>query len=178
MAARSAVGSLAQSCNTNFLVTQANLERRWERLSNFRRIVVTGGAGFVGSNLAIWLKRRYSAAQVFAINNLKRRGSELNLPRLRAANVTFLHGDIRNSKDLQLDSHDIDLIVEFSAESSVLAGFGEAPDYLVNTNLIGSTVSSLRDGAARHSFSFRRAASILSRYSMSSPTGSRRLVSY
>lgn len=99
---------------------------------------MTGGAGFVGSNLGLWLKRHFPDAEVLALDNLKRRGSELNLPRLRAAGVTFLHGDIRNPEDLRLYSRPIDLIVECSAEPSVLAGYGESPDYLLNTNLIGT----------------------------------------
>ncbi len=120
-------------------------------LANFRHILVTGGAGFVGSNLGLWLKRHYPDAEVLAVDNLKRRGSETNLPRLRSGGVNFLHGDIRNPEDLRLDSHRIDLIVECSAEPSVLAGYAEAPDYLLNTNLIG-TVHCLelarRSGAA------------------------------
>ena len=51
------------------------------------RILVTGGAGFVGSSLAIALAERRPDAQVVAFDNLSRRGSELNLPRLRAAGV-------------------------------------------------------------------------------------------
>ncbi|HEX6543538.1 MAG TPA: NAD-dependent epimerase/dehydratase family protein [Ktedonobacterales bacterium] len=101
-------------------------------------ILVTGGAGFAGSNLAIWFKRQHPATRVIALDNLKRRGSETNLPRLREHGVEFLHGDIRNPEDLRLDGYGIDLILECSAEPSVLAGYGEAPDYLVNTNLLGT----------------------------------------
>ncbi|HEX5569791.1 MAG TPA: NAD-dependent epimerase/dehydratase family protein [Ktedonobacterales bacterium] len=107
-------------------------------MDHYRNILVTGGAGFVGSNLALWLKRQYSGANVIAIDNLKRRGSEANLPRLRAGGVEFLHGDVRNAEDLSLDDRHIDLILECSAEPSVLAGFGESPGYLLNTNLIGA----------------------------------------
>jgi CDP-paratose 2-epimerase len=103
-----------------------------------RNILVTGGAGFVGSNLALWIKKHYLEAQVTALDNLKRRGSEANLSRLRAGGVQFVHGDIRNSEDLRFSDRAVDLILECSAETSVLAGYGDAPDYVVNTNLVGT----------------------------------------
>ena len=64
------------------------------------RILVTGGAGFVGSSVALALKRSLPQAQVTAFDNLHRRGSELNLSRLREAGVAFAHGDIRSLADL------------------------------------------------------------------------------
>lgn len=100
------------------------------------RLLVTGGAGFVGSNLAIKLKERYPEMRVSALDNLKRRGSELNIPRLREAGIEFIHGDIRNKEDLP--SFELDLILECSAEPSVLAGYGGSPEYLLNTNLVGT----------------------------------------
>ena len=103
-----------------------------------RNILITGGAGFVGSNLAVWLKAHNPETSVTAADSLRRRGSEVNLPRLRERGIEFLHCDIRNAEDLRLDERKFDLILECSAEPSVLAGFGEAPDYLVNTNLVGT----------------------------------------
>jgi CDP-paratose 2-epimerase len=104
----------------------------------YHSVLITGGAGFVGSNLAVWLKSRYPQLRITAADNLKRRGSETNLPRLREAGIEFLHCDIRNPEDLRVDNRDLDLILECSAEPSVLAGYGEAPDYLINTNLVGT----------------------------------------
>lgn len=100
------------------------------------RLLVTGGAGFVGSNLAIKLKERHPEMRVSALDNLKRRGSELNIPRLREAGIEFIHGDVRNKEDLP--AFELDLILECSAEPSVLAGYGGSPDYLLNTNLVGT----------------------------------------
>jgi CDP-paratose 2-epimerase len=101
------------------------------------RVLVTGGAGFVGANLSIQLAERRPDWQFVAFDNLHRRGSELNVPRLREAGVTFVHGDIREPADLD-ESGQIDALVECSAEPSVLAGLDSGADYLVRTNLLGA----------------------------------------
>ncbi len=101
-------------------------------------ILVTGGAGFVGSNLSISLKKHHPDYDVWVLDNLKRRGSELNLPRLREHGVNFVHGDIRNREDLEGLGQKFTLIIEASAEPSVMAGVHGSPDYLINTNLLGT----------------------------------------
>jgi CDP-paratose 2-epimerase len=101
------------------------------------RILVTGGAGFVGGNLAIALAHRQADWEVTAFDNLKRRGSELNLSRLREAGIPFVHGDVRVASDL-LDLDPFDAIVECSAEPSALAGLDWGGDYVVHTNLLGA----------------------------------------
>jgi CDP-paratose 2-epimerase len=110
------------------------------------RILITGGAGFVGSNLAVLLAERHGS-EVVAFDNLHRRGSELALPRLRAGGVGFAHGDIRNPEDLD-GLPPADLVIECSAEPSVHAGYDGSPRYLLNTNLLG-TVNCL-DYARHH----------------------------
>lgn len=102
-----------------------------------RRILVTGGAGFIGANLAVALATRHPGYEVIALDNLYRRGSELNLARLKAAGVSFAHGDVRQLEDL-LAVGEVDALVECSAEPSVMAGVGGSPSVLVQTNLIGA----------------------------------------
>jgi len=104
---------------------------------NYKTILITGGAGFIGSNLAISFKEKYPKLKVIALDNLKRRGSEMNLPCLRENKIDFIHGDIRNPEDLALEEK-IDLLIECSAEPSVMAGFGKNPKYIINTNLAGT----------------------------------------
>jgi CDP-paratose 2-epimerase len=100
------------------------------------RVLITGGAGFVGSNLALMLAQT-RGWPVTAFDNLRRRGSELALARLRAGGVSFVHGDIRNPEDIDC-LPPADLLIECSAEPSVHAGQHGDARYLVNTNLIGT----------------------------------------
>jgi CDP-paratose 2-epimerase len=102
-----------------------------------KRVLITGGAGFVGANVALAFASTHPSWKIVALDNLKRRGSELNLPRLRAAGVTFVHGDIRQLADLD-GVGEFDAMVECSAEPSVLAGVDGSPDYLIQSNLVGA----------------------------------------
>lgn len=100
-------------------------------------LLVTGGCGFVGSSLALRFKAKNPNCRVVCLDNLRRRGAELNIPRLQAQEIEFLHGDIRNPEDLDAVG-DVELLIECSAEPSVLAGYGGSPAYVVNTNLVGA----------------------------------------
>lgn len=99
------------------------------------QILITGGAGFVGSRVAFELKRKFPRADVIAFDNLRRRGSELNVPRLSKEGIRFVHGDVRQPSDM--DGLAPDLLVECSAEPSAQAGYGSPPNYVVETNLFG-----------------------------------------
>src|ERR1700748_2870467 len=101
------------------------------------RILVTGGAGFVGSSLAVLLKRDWPKAEIVALDNLNRRGSELVLGPLREAGVAFVHGDVRLPYDLD-NAGAFDVMIECSAEPSVQAGYDGAPSYLIDSNLGGA----------------------------------------
>lgn len=100
------------------------------------RILITGGAGFIGSSLALHLNNIMAGAEIVCMDNLYRRGSELNLPRLRHRGIRFVHGDIRLATDFP--EGQFDFLVECSAEPSVLAGQDGSPHYLFQTNVIGA----------------------------------------
>lgn len=102
-----------------------------------RRVLITGGAGFVGHALGLGLAQRYPDWQITALDNLKRRGAELNLPRLKQAGIRFVHGDVRSPEDLDASALQPDLILECSAEPSVVAGY-TTPGYVLQTNLVGT----------------------------------------
>jgi CDP-paratose 2-epimerase len=101
------------------------------------RLLITGGAGFVGSNLAVSLAARHPDWEIVAFDNLFRRGSELNLPRLREAGVEFVRGDVREPADLA-SLPPLTALIECSAEPSVMSGVDGDTGYLVQTNLTGA----------------------------------------
>jgi CDP-paratose 2-epimerase len=101
------------------------------------RIVVTGGAGFVGSSLALALAARHPDWEIVVADSLFRRGSELALPRLKEAGVEFVHADVRHPEDLARVG-DFTALVECSAEPSVMAAVQGEGDFVVKTNLMGA----------------------------------------
>src|ERR1700761_24628 len=103
-----------------------------------QKILITGGAGFVGSNLAILLRNKYPGYVITCMDNLKRRGSELNLSRLKIHGIEFVHGDIRNKSDFDQLEGGVDCVIDAAAEPSVLAGMNGNADYLIDTNFSGT----------------------------------------
>jgi CDP-paratose 2-epimerase len=101
------------------------------------RLLITGGAGFVGSNLAVSLAARHPEWEILALDNLYRQGSKLNLPRLEQAGVEFVEGDVREPGDLGR-LPEISAMIECSAEPSVMSGVDGDTSYLVHTNLSGA----------------------------------------
>lgn len=90
----------------------------------------------MGSSLAIALKTNYPAYEIFCLDNLKRKGSELNVARLAQAGITFVHGDIRNKEDFDLLPA-VDTAMA-SAEPSCWQDLTVLPIYSINTNLFGT----------------------------------------
>ena len=74
------------------------------------KILITGGCGFVGSNLAIYFKDNKIGTQINSLDNLSRKGSTLNLKRLKKKKIKNFKIDITNNKALaNLPKYAIDL---------------------------------------------------------------------
>jgi CDP-paratose 2-epimerase len=102
------------------------------------KILITGGCGFVGSNLAVLFKQQLTESEVYCLDNLSRRGSEINLQKVLAAGGQFIHGDVRIKSDFDRIPK-VDIVIDAAAEPSVLAGKvpGELEN-LIDTNLNGT----------------------------------------
>lgn len=104
---------------------------------NFSKVLITGGAGFIGSSLALRMREHYPRLAIVCVDNLMRRGSELNLPRLQSRGVVFLRGDIRDRAFMNA-LPDFDLLIDAAAEPSVQAGLDGSPLPVMDINLVGS----------------------------------------
>lgn len=102
----------------------------------YSEILVTGGCGFVGSNLALHIRMKYPDAAVTAFDNFSRNGSRLNKARLEAQGIRVVEGDVRDRA--ALEAFTPDLILDCAAEPSVLAGRDGTPLYVTDVNLGGT----------------------------------------
>jgi len=105
-----------------------------------RRLLVTGGAGFIGSNFVHYWCDRYESDRVVVLDALTYAGNRQNLASLSTKdNFRFVQGDIgdRALVDSLLESENIDTIAHFAAESHVDRSiFG--PGAFIQTNVVGT----------------------------------------
>ena len=100
------------------------------------KILVTGGCGFVGSNIAIYLKKNLKKIQVYSLDNLSRNGSSLNKKRLDKLNIKNFNINIENFKKIKFLPK-FDLIIDCCAEPAIEASKYDV-DRVFNTNLLGT----------------------------------------
>ena len=100
------------------------------------KILITGGCGFVGSNIAIFLKKKLKNANIFSLDNLFRKGSEINQKRLISNKIRNFNIDITNSKKIN-NLKKFDLVIDCCAEPAIEASTKD-PDRVFKTNLIGT----------------------------------------
>ena len=100
------------------------------------KILITGGCGFVGSNLAIYFKNNEIGTKINTLDNLSRKGSLLNLHRLKKKKIKNFKKDISNYNELK-SLPKYDLIVDCCAEAAVEKSRKEV-DKVFNTNLVGT----------------------------------------
>ena len=107
------------------------------------KVLITGICGFVGSALALELKRRVEGIDVIGADNLSRPGSEVNRALLKKHGIRFVHTDVRNPSDLE-PLPPADWVIEAAANPSVLAGVTATASsrQLMEHNLFG-TVNAL-----------------------------------
>lgn len=124
-----------------------------ERAKANVKILVTGGAGFIGSN---FVRRtledaypRLEGAHVVVLDALTYSGNEANLASVaQSPRYTFVRGDIRDTALLDQLLPGLDAVVHFAAESHVDRSVRDASIF-VETNVVGT--QRLLDAALRHS---------------------------
>tara|TARA_B100000945_G_scaffold284731_1_gene254554 strand:+ start:4818 stop:5846 length:1029 start_codon:yes stop_codon:yes gene_type:complete len=100
------------------------------------RILITGGCGFVGSNLAIFLKKKLKNSKILSLDNLYRKGSKINLKRLNKHKIKNFRLNIDNYKGVKKIPK-VDLVLDCCAEPAIEISRKD-PDRVINTNFIGT----------------------------------------
>lgn len=107
-----------------------------------KNLLVTGGAGFIGSNFVIYMLGKYPDYNVVVYDKLTYAG---NLDNLRDVaddpRYHFIKGDICTAEDVAaaIEAHDIDTIVNFAAETHVDRSIMD-PDAFIQTSVYGTYV--------------------------------------
>ncbi len=103
-------------------------------------ILITGGAGFIGSNLVLHWVKQHPEDTVINFDCLTYAGNLINLKEIEnAPNYHFVKGDLRNPQDIAsaFQKHEVEGVVHLAAESHVdrsIAG----PSAFIQTNIMGT----------------------------------------
>ncbi|BCJ93378.1 dTDP-glucose 4,6-dehydratase [Anaerocolumna cellulosilytica] len=106
------------------------------------KILVTGGAGFIGGNFVHYMLEKYSEYQILCLDKLTYAGNIETLePALKKSNFTFVKADIADRDVIYeiFEQHQPDMVVNFAAESHVDRSITD-PGIFLQTNVIGTGV--------------------------------------
>lgn len=110
------------------------------------RILITGGAGFIGSNFVRHMTKRHRDYDLTVLDKLTYAGRIENLKDL-LDRIRFIKGDITNEKDVENAAKNVDAIINFAAETHVDRSIAD-PENFVRTNFFGTYV--LLEAARKH----------------------------
>ena len=102
--------------------------------------LVTGGAGFIGSNFILYLLKKYQDVRIVNVDKLTYAGNLENLASVMDdSRHRFIQADIcdRDAMEKIFADHEIDYVVNFAAESHVDRSITD-PDVFVRTNVMGT----------------------------------------
>jgi dTDP-glucose 4,6-dehydratase len=112
------------------------------------QLLVTGGAGFIGSNFVHWMLGRHARLQIVVLDKLTYAGNLANLADLEDdPRFEFVQGDIADPQMVDGVAARVDAIVNFAAESHVDRSIEAAGDF-IETDVVGTHV--LLEAARRH----------------------------
>jgi len=113
------------------------------------KVLVTGGAGFIGSNFTLYWVNNHPNDTVVVFDKLTYAGNLENLKSIEGkGNFVFIQGDITNPEMVDSVMKGIDTVVHFAAETHVDRSIKE-PAAFITTNVVGTQI--LLDSAVKHS---------------------------
>jgi len=104
------------------------------------KILVTGGAGFIGSNFILHMMNKYPDYEIVNLDKLTYAGNLENLKSLENnPRYTFIHSDICNREIVKIAMTGCDAVVHFAAESHVDRSI-TGPSIFIETNIVGTEI--------------------------------------
>lgn len=107
-----------------------------------RTYLVTGGAGFIGSNFILYMLKKYSDIKIINVDALTYAGNLENLKGIeKNTNYEFVKADICDNEKIEeiFKNNDIDYVINFAAESHVDRSI-KNPEIFAKTNILGTVV--------------------------------------
>ncbi len=112
------------------------------------KLLITGGAGFIGSNFVLYWMKNHQDDHVINFDKLTYAGNLENLKEVeKNPNYSFVHGDICDPESVDKAMEGVDTVVHFAAETHVDRSI-TGPAVFVTTNVVGTQV--LLDAAVKH----------------------------
>ncbi|KKQ38621.1 MAG: dTDP-glucose 4,6-dehydratase, partial [Candidatus Levybacteria bacterium GW2011_GWB1_37_8] len=112
------------------------------------RLLVTGGAGFIGSNFIPYWMKNYPQDQIVNLDSLTYAGNLENIKKVeKNPNYKFIHGNICDLSIVDQAMKDVDMVVHFAAESHVDRSILKPADFVI-TNVVGTQI--LLDAAQKN----------------------------
>lgn len=103
-----------------------------------KKILITGGAGFIGSNFVHYWQKNYPDDEIVVLDKLTYAGNLENLDAVKDK-ITFIKGDICDEIAVESAMNGVDVVVHFAAESHVDRSIA-SPMEFVKTNVLGTEV--------------------------------------
>jgi dTDP-glucose 4,6-dehydratase len=104
------------------------------------KLLVTGGAGFIGSNFILYLLNKDASCRIVNLDALTYAGNLENLATVeKNPRYTFIRGDIADTKTVREAMAGVDGVVNFAAETHVDRSIMD-PDAFIKTNVLGTNV--------------------------------------
>ncbi|WP_321418540.1 dTDP-glucose 4,6-dehydratase [uncultured Methanomethylovorans sp.] len=101
------------------------------------KLLVTGGAGFIGSNFIRMMFEKYQEIEITNLDKLTYAGNIDNLKDISNPNYNFVHGDICDPEIVMQAMEGVDFVVHFAAESHVDRSIKDSSVFVI-TNVVGT----------------------------------------
>ncbi|WP_303978519.1 dTDP-glucose 4,6-dehydratase [Streptococcus danieliae] len=106
-------------------------------MTDYKKIIVTGGAGFIGSNFVHYVYNNFPDVQIVVLDKLTYAGNRANIASILGDRVELVVGDIADAELVDRLAQDVDAIVHYAAESHNDNSLND-PRPFVDTNFIGT----------------------------------------